>query len=110
MTKAVSLSCKLFYGATIITVNHKREIIRDGYILIEGDQITAVGKCPYPNALPARTREIDCRGKIIIPGLISSNLCFGGWQRIYHYTTGSVMRSGPSKLFSKAKMDSMQHG
>ncbi|KAJ6069715.1 hypothetical protein N7499_011602, partial [Penicillium canescens] len=74
MTKAVSLSCKLFYGATIITVNHKREIIRDGYILIEGDQITAVGKCPYPNnALPARTREIDCRGKIIIPGLINTH-------------------------------------
>ncbi|KAJ5317070.1 hypothetical protein N7508_001578 [Penicillium antarcticum] len=73
MTVTVLPACKLFHGATIITVNQKREIIRDGYILVEGDNITAVGKCPYPKALPPHTSEIDCRGKIIIPGLINTH-------------------------------------
>ena len=74
MANAESLpQCKFFYGATIITVNLRREIIRNGYIRVEGDRIAAVGKCPYPEALPAGTREIDCRGKIIIPGLINTH-------------------------------------
>ncbi|KAJ5301169.1 Alpha-glucosidase [Penicillium atrosanguineum] len=74
MANAVSLPpSKIFYGATIITVNQRREIIRNGYLCVEGDRITAVGKCPYPEALPAGTREVDCRGKIIIPGLINTH-------------------------------------
>lgn len=74
MADALPLSqCKLFYGATIITVNQRREIIRDGYIRVEGDRITAIGKCPYSEALPSDAREIDCRGKIIVPGLINTH-------------------------------------
>ncbi|KAJ5721683.1 uncharacterized protein N7483_009617 [Penicillium malachiteum] len=65
--------CKLFRGATIITVNQKREIIIDGYIRVDGDRITAVGKCPYNSDLPFGAREIDCQGKIIIPGLINTH-------------------------------------
>lgn len=65
--------CKLFFGATIITVNQKRQIICNGYIRVDRDRITAIGKCPYPSALPDGALEVDCRGKIIIPGLINTH-------------------------------------
>ncbi|KAJ5758991.1 hypothetical protein N7520_006147, partial [Penicillium odoratum] len=70
---ASALGCKLFHGATIITVNEKRQVFRNGYIRIDGDRITAIGKCPYPDTLPIGAREIDCSGKIIIPGLINTH-------------------------------------
>ncbi|KAJ5915861.1 hypothetical protein N7454_011002 [Penicillium verhagenii] len=74
VTKVASApDCKLFYGATIVTVNQKRQIICDGYIRVDGDRITAVGKCPYPGELPSGARQIDCQGKIIIPGLINTH-------------------------------------
>ena len=66
-----------FRGATIITVNRKREIIRNGYIHIVDGRINALGKCPVHDqtllALPQTTRYIDCFGKIIIPGLINTH-------------------------------------
>jgi cytosine/adenosine deaminase-related metal-dependent hydrolase len=69
----VAPECKLFYGATIITVNQKRQIICNGYLRVDRDRITAIGKCPYPSVLPDGAREVDCRGKIIIPGLINTH-------------------------------------
>lgn len=74
VTEVVSAAdCKLFYGATIITVNQQRQIICNGYIRVDRDRITAIGKCPYPDVLPNGAREVDCRGKIIIPGLINTH-------------------------------------
>lgn len=68
-----SSHCKLFYGATILTINTKRQVIRDGYIRVEGGRITAIGKCPYAQPLPVNTTEINCCGKIIIPGLVNTH-------------------------------------
>ncbi|KAJ5994275.1 hypothetical protein N7451_009999 [Penicillium sp. IBT 35674x] len=74
VTEVVSAAdCKLFHSATIITVNQKRQIICNGYIRVDRDRITAIGKCPYPDVLPSGAREVDCRGKIIIPGLINTH-------------------------------------
>lgn len=64
---------KLFSHATILIVNKEREVIHDGYILVEGNRINQIGKCPYREDLPTATREIDCRNKIIIPGLINTH-------------------------------------
>ncbi|RJE21819.1 Guanine deaminase [Aspergillus sclerotialis] len=68
---ATASHCKIFHGATIITVDKRREVIHNGYIRIDGDRITAVGKCPYTGNLPIGARKVDCQGKIIIPGLIN---------------------------------------
>ncbi|KAF4124119.1 Cytosine/adenosine deaminase or related metal-dependent hydrolase [Geosmithia morbida] len=67
--------CTIFHGATIITVNPQRETIQNGYIRVDARRITAIGKGRYPAeaSLPPGTREIDCRGKIIIPGLINTH-------------------------------------
>ncbi|RHZ61993.1 amidohydrolase [Aspergillus thermomutatus] len=63
---------KLFHSATIITVNPDREIIRNGYILVNRSRIEAIGKCPVPADFTI-DRSIDCTGKIIIPGLINTH-------------------------------------
>ncbi|GLI79160.1 hypothetical protein PoHVEF18_007488 [Penicillium ochrochloron] len=72
-TSTATTGCKLFDHATIITVNGRREVIRDGYMRIDGDRITSVGKCPYSGQLPSDAERIDCDGKIIIPGLINTH-------------------------------------
>ncbi|KAK5788961.1 hypothetical protein VI817_009919 [Penicillium citrinum] len=65
--------CTIFSNATIITVNQRREIIRKGYLRVDDDRITAVGKGQYTSEAPIHTRNIDCHGKIIIPGLINTH-------------------------------------
>jgi cytosine/adenosine deaminase-related metal-dependent hydrolase len=69
----VDNSSILFYSATILTINESRQIIRNGYIHITNDRITSVGKNYPPTPLPAHTRIIDCKHKIIIPGLINTH-------------------------------------
>ncbi|PWY89663.1 guanine deaminase [Aspergillus sclerotioniger CBS 115572] len=60
----------LFVHATIITINNDREIIRDGYLLVQDTRIAAIGRCPAPaDVSPDVT--INCTGKIILPGLIN---------------------------------------
>ncbi|GES56828.1 guanine deaminase [Aspergillus terreus] len=62
----------LFIHATIITVNSSREVVHDGYLLVENTRIAAMGKGPVPPDLTA-SNTIDCTGKIIIPGLINTH-------------------------------------
>ncbi|KAJ5895003.1 hypothetical protein N7495_006694 [Penicillium taxi] len=73
MSPEIASDPKLFFNATILTVNASREVILNGFLLVEGDRISAIGKCPYPTILPSGTREIDCQDKIIIPGLINTH-------------------------------------
>ncbi|KAL4970480.1 amidohydrolase [Aspergillus stella-maris] len=72
----------LFLHATIITVNPNREVINDGYILVQGGRIAALGKCPPPETLTISTSDseqnakfeiIDCTGSILCPGLINTH-------------------------------------
>lgn len=60
----------LFTHATIITINNDREIIRDGYLLVQDTRIAAIGRCPAPAEVSPDV-TIDCTGKIILPGLIN---------------------------------------
>ena len=50
----------------IITQNEKREILENKDILIEGGRIEKIG-----NNLSKKDEVIDCRNKIVIPGLIN---------------------------------------
>lgn len=62
----------LFTNATIITVNKLREVILNGYILVEGSRIAAIGKTPAPSTAKD-AKVIDAHGHIIIPGLINTH-------------------------------------
>ncbi|KAL2814863.1 hypothetical protein BDW59DRAFT_177798 [Aspergillus cavernicola] len=68
----------LFLHATIITVNTAREVIHDGYLLVRGQHIAAIGKCPPPSSITSSDSEpepetINCTGQIMIPGLINTH-------------------------------------
>lgn len=60
-------------GGKIITMtNATGGIIENGVILIERGRITAVGPAGQ-TAVPSGFRQIDCRGKFLIPGLIDAH-------------------------------------
>lgn len=63
----------LFHSATILTLNATRQIIRNGYIHILADRISSIGKNYPVFNLPEGTRIVDCKHKIIIPGLINTH-------------------------------------
>lgn len=58
----------LFRDALIVTMDAERRVIK-GDLLVEGDRIAAVNP-------PGETAEkvIDCRGRVIIPGLIQTHI------------------------------------
>jgi len=59
-------------GATIVTC--KKRIIRDGAVVVEGQEIVAVGKSSDIRRKYGRGYErIDAKGKVVIPGLINTH-------------------------------------
>lgn len=63
-------------NGTVLTFNKDNEVIEDGAIVTQGDNILAVGKTvdlseEYPEA-----EEIDAKGGLVIPGLINSHMHF----------------------------------
>jgi cytosine/adenosine deaminase-related metal-dependent hydrolase len=65
----------LYTNATILTLNPNREVILDGYLLITGNRITAIGKTADINtsSLPLNTTTICLSGRIVLPGLINTH-------------------------------------
>lgn len=64
----------LYVNAVIITVNKQRDVILNGALLVEGSRIAAVGRVEEiePNKDDS-TKIVDCRGMIIVPGLINTH-------------------------------------
>jgi 5-methylthioadenosine/S-adenosylhomocysteine deaminase len=59
----------LLEHATVVTINARKEILYDAHVLIEDSRIASVGGVNSGEA----DQVIDCRGKIIIPGLVSAH-------------------------------------
>lgn len=64
---------KYLTNATIVTMNKEEQVFQCGNILVENDQITAVGNVDESLLQPGAQRH-DCTGKIILPGLINSHV------------------------------------
>ncbi|KAK8017485.1 hypothetical protein PG993_013811 [Apiospora rasikravindrae] len=62
----------LLRDVTIITVDARRRIILNGFLLIQDGRITHVSSKP-PNQIPEETRILSLSGRIVIPGLINSH-------------------------------------
>ena len=62
----------LIVGATIVTMNGRREVIENGSIGIKNGVIEVLGDKINLSGMPART-TINARGKAIIPGLINTH-------------------------------------
>lgn len=63
----------LVKGGTLLTFNQENQVIEGGGVLLDGEEILAVGdgedlKSTYPEA-----RVLDARGRIIMPGLINTH-------------------------------------
>ncbi|TWA37429.1 amidohydrolase family protein [Sinorhizobium medicae] len=95
----------LLLHGTIVTVDDKRRIIEDGALAVDNDKIVDIGTSQALAPRHAGKKVIDCRGKVIIPGLIDAHGHAGHalirsigadtnalWMRIvtptyYHYVT-----------------------
>lgn len=62
----------IFLNATVITMDPARRIIEDGAVRVVDDRIAAVGASAEMRPEPG-DRVIDCRGKLVIPGLIDAH-------------------------------------
>ena len=89
----------LIAGATIITMNDDRHVIRDGVIAIDGDSIVAVGKrSDLEDKYSART-VVDARNFVVTPGFIDSHIHITGDP-----LTRGVRRGAPGMDFSEQLM------
>lgn len=109
--------------ATIVTVDRDRRILEDGAIVMRDDRIIAIGATDEILPLYPDAQVTDCRGKLIIPGLIDAHGHAGHclirsigadtnslWMKIvtptyYHYVTrdywyGDGLVSGLERLMS----------
>lgn len=62
----------LYYNAII--VNEGKQF--PGYLLTHGDTIVAVGKGEYPEQLTPDINTVDCRGDLLMPGVIDTHVHF----------------------------------
>lgn len=56
--------------ATVVTMNPRREIIRDGAVAIDENKIVDVGKTSEIKSRHSIDIELDCNRKMVLPGLI----------------------------------------
>lgn len=95
----------LLLHGTIVTVDQERRMIEDGALAIAGDRIVDIGTAEDLEPRHTDKTIIDCRGKLIIPGLIDAHGHAGHalirsvaadtnamWMRVvtptyYHYVT-----------------------
>src|SRR6476660_5207499 len=61
-------------GATVINPADGK-IIPNATVVLDGERIAAVGS-PNDSKIPAEARQIDCRGKFILPGYIDTHVHF----------------------------------
>jgi len=64
----------IFENAIIITMDPERRVIMEGAVTVEGKNILAVGKSGEIVEKFPEKRRIDCRGNILMPGLIDAHL------------------------------------
>jgi cytosine/adenosine deaminase-related metal-dependent hydrolase len=64
----------LYLHATIVTVNPERDVFLDGAILVKGDKIADIGQAVALAEKYKGEEVVDLKGRIIIPGLISTHM------------------------------------
>lgn len=64
----------LLTKATVVTMNKRREIFKNGVVAIEGNKIIDIGKTEKLKLTHKADIEIDCKGKLILPGFVDSHV------------------------------------
>ncbi len=60
-------------GGTVITMDAERRIVEDGAVAVTGDAIVAVAARSEILARYTAARQIDARGKLVLPGFINGH-------------------------------------
>jgi 5-methylthioadenosine/S-adenosylhomocysteine deaminase len=60
-------------GGTVVTMNGKRQIFRDGFVAIDGQQIIDVGRRRDLKGKYEAAHAIDATDRMVIPGLIDAH-------------------------------------
>src|SRR5215212_11634153 len=63
----------LLAGGTVVTVDEQRRILDDGAVAVDGGRIVAVGPSAEIAVQYQAAETIDCRGKLVLPGLIDAH-------------------------------------
>jgi 5-methylthioadenosine/S-adenosylhomocysteine deaminase len=63
----------LLTGATVITMNERRDVLTDAAVHVVEDRIAAVGPTTELRASARGDEELDCRSRIVIPGLVNTH-------------------------------------
>jgi predicted amidohydrolase YtcJ len=61
----------LLTHATVITMNPARTILEDGAVAVDGGRIVAVGPTAEVATHHQATKSIDCRHRVLMPGLVT---------------------------------------
>ena len=61
-----------YVNATIVTMNEQNEVIENGYIIVENDQIIDVKSGEFANDFEV-DEVIDMKGKWVLPGLVNTH-------------------------------------
>jgi len=64
----------LLTKSTVVTMNYRREMIKDGAVAIEGNKIIDIGKTEKIKSSHKADFEIDCEGKLILPGFVDCHV------------------------------------
>ncbi|MCJ7720529.1 MAG: amidohydrolase, partial [Candidatus Hadarchaeum sp.] len=60
--------------ATVVTMNKRREILRDGAVVVEGNKISDVGKTSEIKKRHKIDVEIKCENKLVLPGFVDCHV------------------------------------
>ena len=63
----------LLTGGTVVTMNNNFDIYPDGAVAIRNDSIAAIGPTADLRGAYSAKEEIDCQGRVIIPGLVNAH-------------------------------------
>lgn len=63
----------LLIGGTVITMNKKFEVFKNGAVAVHGDSIVAVGTADEITAQYTADETVDCTGQYLLPGLINTH-------------------------------------
>ncbi len=67
----------LISGATLVTVNPERHIIKDGAVAVHDGKIVSAGKSKDLDGKYASEKIIDGKGKVALPGIFDSHVHLG---------------------------------
>ena len=85
-------------GATILTLNARREVIADGALAIAGDRIVAVGKRAELEKTVDAARVLDGRRFVATPGFVDAHIHITGDPLTRGFTRGGPDDSWSDKL------------